>query len=63
MLSPAGKPAAAPVKLGINDGIATEVLEGLKEGDTVITGMTSTATKPGGPPAPNPLSGGGMRRF
>ena len=63
VLSPAGKPAPAPVKLGINDGIATEVLEGLKEGDTVITGMTSTATKPGGPPAPNPLSGGGMRRF
>ena len=64
VLSPAGKPGPAPVKLGISDGIATEVLEGLKEGDKVITGMTSTAAKPGGTPPPNPLSGGGgMRRF
>lgn len=62
VLSPAGKPEPAPVKLGINDGVATEVLEGLKEGDTVITGMTSAAAKPGGTPPPNPLSGG-MRRY
>lgn len=63
VLSPASQPAPAPVKLGISDGIATEILEGLKEGDTVITGMTSTAAQPTGKPAPNPLSGGGMRRF
>lgn len=62
VLSPAGKPAPAAVKLGINDGIATEILEGLKEGDTAITGTTSTAGKPGGTPPPNPLSGG-MRRY
>jgi hypothetical protein len=49
------------VKLGINDGVATEILEGLKEGDNVITGMTAPATKAGTPP-PNPLSGG-MRRY
>lgn len=61
LLSAAGKAEPAPVKLGINDGIATEILEGLKEGDNVITGMTAPATKAGTPP-PNPLSGG-MRRY
>ena len=29
------KPAPVSVKLGINDGVATEVLAGLKEGDVV----------------------------
>ena len=60
---PAGtaKPAPVTVKLGISDGLTTEVLEGLKEGDLVVTGM-STPSK--GTPAPNPLGGGGMpRRF
>ena len=56
-----GKPAPVPVKLGINDGVATEVTEGLKEGDLVVTG---TATPQAGPAsaAPNPF-GGGPRRF
>ncbi len=29
------------VKLGITDNVSTQVLEGLKEGDTVITGIPS----------------------
>jgi HlyD family secretion protein len=38
---------ATPVKLGISDGSATEVLEGLKEGDVVITGtVTQVAAVP-----------------
>jgi len=55
---PAGaqKPEPVTVKLGINDGIATEVLEGLKVGDPVVTGMTMTDTKPA-QPSTNPLSG------
>ena len=57
-----GKPQPVRVKLGISDSIHTEVIEGLKEGDVVITGMTV----PNAPSAPsagsNPLSGG-RRRF
>jgi len=43
------------IKTGISDGIVTEVLEGLKEGDRVVTaGLTSAtsssrATNPFGP--------------
>jgi HlyD family secretion protein len=63
----AGEPALQPVrvKTGISDGITTEILDGLKENDVVVTGVKSTApaaapagSSPfGGPP------GGGMRRF
>jgi HlyD family secretion protein len=48
-------------KLGITDGINTEVVDGLKEGDVIITsvvlpGASSTAA---GRPASNPFAGGG----
>ena len=56
----AQKPEPVTVKLGINDGIATEVLEGLKPGDLVVTGMTVPDSKPA-QPSTNPLSGGGRR--
>jgi HlyD family secretion protein len=56
----AKKPEPATVKLGISDGVATEVTEGLKPGDLVVIGMTAPDSKPGTPP-PNPLSGGGRR--
>jgi len=53
---------AVNVKLGITDGVATEVLGGLAENDVVVTGVTL----PGGPKpaagAANPFSGGGQRR-
>lgn len=55
------EPKPVQIKTGINDGLATEVLDGLKEGDEVITGVIlpeSDASKP----AANPF-GGGMRRF
>ncbi|MEY2479390.1 MAG: HlyD family secretion protein [Verrucomicrobiota bacterium] len=54
-------PSAVQIKTGISDGITTEVLEGLREGDHVVTaklGGTAAQT-----PAPNPFSGGGQRRF
>jgi HlyD family secretion protein len=55
------QPRAVQIKTGISDGITTEVLEGLKEGDKIVT------AKIGGPaaqaPAPNPFSGGQQRRF
>jgi HlyD family secretion protein len=59
--SGASRPQPVQVKTGISDGITTEVIEGLKEGDRVVTAdLTSTATAPS-PPA-NPFSGG-RRRF
>ena len=48
------------IKTGISDGVTTEVLEGLKEGDLVITGMTESGAA--ATPASNPF-GGGPRRF
>jgi HlyD family secretion protein len=56
----ASKPARATIKTGISDGVATEITEGLKEGDRVVTGVTesSGATST---PATNPF-GSGPRR-
>jgi HlyD family secretion protein len=49
------------VKLGISDGISTEVLEGINESDIAVTGVVST--QPSASPAGgnSPLSGGGRR--
>jgi HlyD family secretion protein len=55
------RPHPMQIKTGISDGIVTEVLEGLKEGDRVVTAeLTSTAVT--ATPAANPF-GGGPRRF
>ena len=54
------RPQPLRIKTGISDGIGTEVVEGLKEGDRVATAeLASTAAAPS-PPA-NPF--GGPRRF
>lgn len=55
------EPKAAQIRTGITDGIATEVVEGLKEGDELITGIILPEGE-AGKPATNPF-GGGMRRF
>jgi HlyD family secretion protein len=55
-----GRPKPIQIKTGISDGIVTEVTEGLKEGDKVVTAELSSAT-PSGSPSTNPFSGG--RRF
>src|SRR5213592_949470 len=58
--SGANRPEPRQIKTGISDGIVTEVVEGLKEGDRVVTAeLASTAAGPS-PPA-NPFSG--PRRF
>jgi len=55
---------AVTVKLGITDGIATEVFEGLKENDIVVTGISVAGAKPAAGASSNPFSGGGgQRRF
>jgi HlyD family secretion protein len=61
--TPDGKETAKPVqiKTGINDGIYTQVLEGLKEGDQVIEGINIQADSARSSSS-NPF-GGGMRRF
>jgi HlyD family secretion protein len=55
-------PWPVEVKLGITDGIATEVLTGLQEGDKVVTGVTQPASSSASGPKPNnPLSGSSRR--
>jgi HlyD family secretion protein len=49
------------IKTGISDGISTEVLSGLNEGDQVVTGMTSSGTQAAA--AANPFGGGGFPRM
>jgi HlyD family secretion protein len=61
LASGGSKPTAVTIKTGISDGVTTEVLEGLKEGDRVVTGMTVSGAA--ATPASNPFSGGGPRRF
>ena len=57
----ASRPRPVQIKTGISDGVMTEVVDGLKEGDRVVTAeLTSTTTAPS-PPA-NPF-GSGPRRF
>jgi HlyD family secretion protein len=56
-----GRPKAAQIKTGISDGIVTELTEGLKEGDQVVTAELSAPSASSSPPA-NPFSGQ-QRRF
>ena len=53
-------PTKVTIKTGISDGVTTEILEGLKEGDRVVTGMTESDSAPS-TSAVNPF-GGGPRR-
>ncbi len=49
------------VKLGITDGIYTAVLDGLNEGDMLVTSVTlpGASSAAAGRPASNPVAGGG----
>jgi HlyD family secretion protein len=63
---PGGKKTATPepvsVKVGITDGSASEVVDGIAEGDTIITGLSVAAAGAAtSQPAANPFSGGGRR--
>lgn len=48
------------VKTGITDGIFTEVVEGLSEGDRVVTGAATSEAQ--GQSGNNPFGGGGFQR-
>ncbi|MDQ6860098.1 MAG: efflux RND transporter periplasmic adaptor subunit [Verrucomicrobiota bacterium] len=57
------EPKPVQIKTGISDGISTEVLEGLKDGDTVVTGAVQASGAAARPAASNnPFTGGGGRR-
>jgi HlyD family secretion protein len=57
----ASRPRPVQIKTGISDGIMTEVVKGLKEGDRAVTAeLTSTSAAPS--PPTNPF-GSGPRRF
>jgi HlyD family secretion protein len=55
------RPKPAQIKTGISDGIVTEVTDGLKEGDNVVTAELTSPASSSSPPA-NPFSGQ-QRRF
>jgi HlyD family secretion protein len=57
-----GKPAPVAVKVGFTDGVSTEITEGLKEGDVIVTGTLAPQTS-AAQPSSNPFGGGGQRRF
>jgi HlyD family secretion protein len=59
----ASKPEPVQVKVGISDGISTEVLEGLDEGAQIVTGMLSGGDSSRQSGAANPFGGGPFRRF
>lgn len=62
---PQGKPQfqVVPVKTGISDGEKTEILSGLKEGDTVVLAgeVPGMSQSQGGPHFRGPFFGGGRR--
>jgi HlyD family secretion protein len=53
---------AVQIRTGISDGISTEVLSGLNEGDRVVTGTVSTGAATSAATS-NPFGGGGMPRM
>ena len=56
-----GRVTPVQIKTGISDGVVTEVVEGLREGDRVLTAEMAAKSQPASTPA-NPFSGG-PRRF
>jgi HlyD family secretion protein len=59
------RPELKPIKIqtGITDGVSTEVVEGLKEGDQVVTGPLTMQSSTSGMQRPSNPFGGGFRRF
>src|SRR5215469_1741508 len=55
------RPTPVQIKTGISDGVVTEVVEGLKDGDRVVTAEVASKSQPASTPT-NPFSGG-PRRF
>jgi HlyD family secretion protein len=56
-------PEAVPVKVGITDGLSSEIASGLNEGDVIITSVTMPTAAGQAKPASNPFGGAQQRRF
>jgi HlyD family secretion protein len=58
-----GKPQSRRIKVGLTDGVSTEIVEGnLQEGEMVVTGQTiSSVSKTQSSPTPAPGFGGAPR--
>jgi HlyD family secretion protein len=56
------KPKPVRIRVGISDGISTEVVDGLEENTQVVTGIISGGDSMAATRANNPF-GGGFRRF
>ena len=61
LASGASRPESRQIRTGISDGVVTEVVEGLKEGDRVVTAQLGSLTAAPSP-GTNPFAGG-SRRF
>jgi HlyD family secretion protein len=63
VMGPEGKPQRRRIKMGLTDGVSTEVVEGnLQEGEMAVTGQTITsANKPPSSQTPAPGFGGAPR--
>lgn len=55
----AGDMKPVTIKTGISDSIYTEILSGLNEGDSVVTGQTISSSSSATPQATNPFASGG----
>jgi HlyD family secretion protein len=55
------QPESVTVKVGITDGIASEILDGVAEGDVLITSVTVSNPTKAAAPTSNPFGGGGRR--
>jgi HlyD family secretion protein len=60
---PVQVPQAVRIKTGISDSSVTEVADGLKEGDVVITGLKFQSAPAAAPAGASPFGGGGRRGF
>jgi multidrug efflux pump subunit AcrA (membrane-fusion protein) len=57
-----GKPQSRRIKIGLTDGVSTEVVEGnLQEGELAITSETLSAASKSAPTQTAPGFGGGQR--
>jgi len=54
-----GEPVARDVVVGLSNDTSAEIIEGLDEGDTVVTGSLEVNSNPFGPPNGNHVGGGG----
>lgn len=58
-----GQPQTVTVDIGLSSDTQTEIASGIKEGDTVITGITQTGTTSSGQTSPFGTFGGGGGAF